>query len=260
MPLKPSEWHKRFALQAGWTSNTRQYLYKLAGVSRAAQVLDVGCGTGILSEEIAHLGVKHPVGIDINAKFLEIAAGKDVGGEFTISDAHFLPFKRNTFDLSFCHYVLMWAADPLEVINQMVRVTKSGSAVLALAEPDYGGRIDYPSELEIINSWQTEALLNQGADPHIGRKIKGLFYRAGLENIEAGIIGAQWKASPSAADIESEWSVIQHDLSTLYKENSEFVENSEELKNLDLQSWADGQRLLYVPTFYALGWVPDVYN
>jgi len=256
MPLNPTDWHKRFALQAGWTSNTRQYLFKLAGAADAKRVLDVGSGTGALSGEIASRGIQFPVGIDFNPDFITLAADQAPDCNFAIADAHDLPFKQGIFDISFCHFVLMWVADPLEVLKQMARVTRPGSAVLALAEPDYGGRIDYPRELEIINQWQSAGIRHLGGDPNFGRQIKGLFHQAGFSNIETGVIGAQWKAPPSREDIESEWKVIHHDLSTLGKENSEFSKNSEGLKNLDIQSWANGERILYVPTFYVLGRVP----
>lgn len=257
MPLNPIDWHKRFAQQAEWTSNTRRFLFNLAGIPDAESVLDVGSGTGVLTGEIANMGINLPVGIDIRFQFAEQAVEYAPKSQFTISDAHHLPFKNQTFDASFCHYVLMWVADPSSVLKQMIRVTKSGSAVLALAEPDYGGRIDHPSGLEIINEWQTKSLRQQGADPHCGRKLKRLFHQAGLLNITVGVIGAQWQESPTADEIDSEWDIIQHDLGCLENETSEHMNSSEEIKNIDVKSWKAGERILYVPTFYAIGQVPD---
>lgn len=257
MPLNPAEWHKRFSLQAQWTSSTRNYLFSLAGVSGSDYVLDVGCGTGVQTRLLSDSGVQHPVGIDINPKFIDLAATLMQNGEFSVADAHLLPFEENTFVCSFSHYVLMWIINPLSVLIQMKRVTKPGAAVLALAEPDYGGRIDYPDELETINRWQSQALQHQGADPFFGRKLKSLFHEAGFVDIEVGVIGAQWKKSPSKEELSSEWSIIQHDLSALDKENSEFAQNSEVIKKLDFAAWASGERILYVPTFYALGRVPS---
>jgi len=256
MPLTPADWHKRFSQQAQWTSNTRNYLFGLAGVFESNYVLDVGCGTGALTRQLSQSGVQHPVGIDINTQFLELATTQDQNGEFFIADAHSIPFNQNTFDCSFCHYVLMWVSDPFAMLKQMKRVTKPGAAVLALAEPDYGGRIDYPQQLELINQWQSEALLHQGADPYFGRKLKGLFHQAGLVEIQVGVIGAQWEAAPSRQELLSEWSIIQHDLSTLNKEKSEISKISEAIKEIDLKAWDTGERILYVPTFYALGRVP----
>ena len=253
MPLKPPEWHKRFALQAGWTLNTRQYLFNLAGIKDTDAVLDVGCGTGVLTAESIQLGIRQSVGIDLDPQFIKLAADKVAGASFTISDAHHLPFEPNTFDISFTHFVLMWVADPLSVLVEMGRVTKPGSAVLALAEPDYRGRIDYPLELEAINRWQSAGIQKLGGDPYFGRRLKELFHQAGFEHIEVGVIGAQWKGAPSDANIESEWQVIRHDLEVLGNKTSEQIENSETLREIDLRAWAEGKRILYVPIFYAIG-------
>lgn len=258
MPLNPKDWNRRFTQQAGWTSATRQYLFDLAGISDAATVLDVGCGTGFLTAEIADLGISLPVGIDIDSNFIQQAAASAPGCHFCFADAHQLPFKNYTFDFSFCHYVLMWVENPLQVLTQMVRVTKPGCAVVAIAEPDYGGRIDFPPELEIINHWQTLSLQEQGADPHFGRKLRYYFHEAGLNQIEVGVIGAQWRTFPDDEELESEWEVIDYDLSVLRKTNSGIVINPEEIKQLDFNAFAKGERTLYVPTFYALGWVPII--
>ena len=62
----------------------------------------------------------------------------------------------------------------------MVRVTHPGGFVLALAEPDYGGRIDYPTELSQIGDWQKNALKQQGANPLMGRELRSIFSHAGI--------------------------------------------------------------------------------
>ena len=256
MPLKVSQWHNRFGLQAGWTEGIRQHLFSRAGLSDADLVLDVGCGTGVLAGKISQELNTRQIGIDINLQFLQFAKSQLPGTDFTAADALHLPFESGTFACSFCHFVLMWITEPIEMILQMKRVTKSGGAVIALAEPDYGGRIDYPPQLEAINHWQTSGLRQLGADPHFGRKVKGLFNAAGLQDVETGVIGSQWNKPPSPEEIESEWAVIQHDLSALKIKNSENLTNPEALKELDLHAWATGQRVLFVPTFFGIGWVP----
>lgn len=259
MPFKPNDWHRRFSQQAGWTSATRKYLFDLAGISDASAILDVGCGTGYLTSEISEIGVPFLVGIDISSNFILQAAANTSGCHFSVSDAHQLPFKSSTFDISFCHFVLMWVENPLQVLIQMARVTKPGCAVIAIAEPDYGGRIDFPPDLEIINHWQTLSLQEQGADPHFGRKMKYYFHQAGLNQIEVGVMGAQWSMPPDKEELESEWAVIQHDLSFLRnKKSGIMLNNPEELKQMDMNAFAKGERTLYVPTFYALGRVPGV--
>jgi hypothetical protein len=136
------------------------------------------------------------------------------------------------------------------------RVTKPGGAVLALAEPDYGGRIDFPPELAQIGQWQKTALQIQGADPEIGRKLAGIFSNLGLSRVETGVLGGQWTAPPSQEDWESEWSVIQADLQQTTRTPVNY-ESYQTLKRIDKSAWLKGERVLYVPTFYAWGFVPE---
>jgi hypothetical protein len=152
-------------------------------------------------------------------------------------------------------------------------VTAPGGVVLALAEPDYGARIDYPPELARLGFWQREALRVQGADPDMGRKLKAIFSQAGLEDVEAGVLGGQWTGTPSEQAIESEWEVLEADLKDTpidllvggklpggpleEEQREEFLEMElGRLWRVEQQAYEQGSRILYVPTFYAWGRSP----
>jgi hypothetical protein len=81
-----------------------------------------------------------------------------------------------------------------------------------LAEPDYGGRIDYPSIFERIGKLQTDQLQAQGADPFIGRKLPALLSQAGLHNIHTALIGGHWSGPPDPDNWSLEWDVLEDDL------------------------------------------------
>jgi hypothetical protein len=120
---------------------------------------------------------------------------------------------------------------------------------MALGEPDYGGRIDYPEELAFVGQMQTNSLRRQGADPLIGRRLGAYFQQAGLANVIVGCLGGQWQLSASAYD-ETEWNILRHDLAGQISE-----EELDRLAVLDRQAAQKGERILYVPTFYAMGYV-----
>ena len=131
------------------------------------------------------------------------------GASLVLGDAHHLPCRDDSFDVSLCHFTLLWLENPAQALAEIERVTRPGGAVLALAEPDYGGRIDYPPELEKLGRWQTETLRNQGADPLVGRKLGHLFSQAGFVELETGVLGGQWSGPPSAEAWEREWDVFR---------------------------------------------------
>jgi SAM-dependent methyltransferase len=246
------DWHARFEQQARWTHDLRLYLYARASIESARRILDVGCGTGVLAAELFDLCKAKIIGVDIAQNHLGLATRNAPDAVFTRGDAHELPFLTNVFDLAFCHFVLLWVTDPFHVVQEMARVVIPGGAVLALAEPDYGGRIDYPPGLAALGEGQLQSLRRQGADPEMGRKLAGVFHLAGLEDIETGVLGGQWRSAPSQDEWESEWRVLDNDL----KGYPGKAIDASQLKALDWSAWQRGERVLFVPTFYALGFVP----
>jgi SAM-dependent methyltransferase len=193
-------------------------------------------------------------GLDISEEYLHLAVHNLPGIPLSCGDAHGLPYPAGVFDISLCHFLLLWVADPVLVIREMARVTQPGGAVLALAEPDYGGRIDYPAELGILGSMQQSALHQQGADPLIGRRLRSVFQQAGLANVEAGVLGGQWSGVPSQEDREIEWKVLIDDIQKT--SNMPVTTEMIRLQMIDQQAWERGERVLFVPTFYAWGRVP----
>jgi len=240
------DWHERYLQQARWTKPLRTFLFEKTGLNSAGRVLEVGCGTGAILEEISqHSGV---FGLDIDFPILAEYGGKNPGAKLTCGDGVSLPFSCAVFDIVFCHFLLLWVSDPLAVLSEMRRVTRSGGAVIAMAEPDYSGRIDYPISLSNLGRWQTQSLVNQGADPNIGRKLSGMFNRSGLHEVQTGVLGGEWGRKYSEVDFEMEWKVIYADL-----EKSNLGQNLAEIKEFDKDSQKRGERVLFVPTFYALG-------
>jgi SAM-dependent methyltransferase len=251
MSLSTREWHDRFSQQARWTQDLRHYLYDRAGIERAARILDVGCGTGILQIELAVIGNASTHGLDINSQFMTQAAHNSPSGRYVLGDAHSMPYVGASFDLSLCHFLLLWVENPAKVLREMRRVTRPGGALLVLAEPDYGGRIDYPPELVTLGKLQAEALSDQGAEPEMGRRLWSLLSGLGLENVETGVLGAQWSDQPQPEELESEWKMIRSDLG-----NRISRDQLDQWQEMDARAWERGARVLFVPTFYAWGKVP----
>jgi len=194
------------------------------------------------------------LGLDISTEHLSIAASNLPGIPLIQGDAHALPYSSALFDISICHFLLLWVTDPILVVSEMARVTKPGGSVLALAEPDYGGRIDYPVELGVLGDWQQVALRKQGADPLFGRRLRAVFQQAGLTFVEAGVLGGQWSGIPNPDDVEIEWKVMEDDILNAQKADHSEVAR---LKRLDHTAWELGERVLFVPTFYAWGKCPS---
>jgi SAM-dependent methyltransferase len=245
------DWHARYLQQARWTAQLRSYLFKKAGIDSASRLMEIGCGTGaVLMDLPSDAGL---YGIDLSRTALAQAALQSPAALLGCADAARLPFLNAVFDLTFCHFTLLWVKDPRQVVMEMRRVTRSAGAVLALAEPDYGGRIDFPAELAELGRWQAESLQRQGADPLMGRKLAGIFTQAGLRHVETGILGGEWKSlpddSPAGSDANAlEWEVLQADLA-----GQVAPEQFRLMRQADQLARQRHERVLFVPTFYAWG-------
>lgn len=244
-------WHDRFLQQARWTRAIRQSLYQRANLASARRVIEIGSGTGVLTRELVGTTQAASFGLEIDPDRLQQAKQFDPHTRFIAGDAHHAPFPDQQFDLAFCHYFLLWASQPVDAIREMRRLTRPGGSVLALAEPDYGGRIDYPPPLELIGRLQIESLRRQGADPFTGRKLADFFHQAGLIQVETGVLGGQWTQTEDIASFQSEWDTLALDLQ-LTGETFDL----ESLKAMNIDAWQKGKRILFVPTFYAWGLVP----
>jgi ubiquinone/menaquinone biosynthesis C-methylase UbiE len=238
-------WHSRYAQQAKWTRNLRTYLFQKTKLDNADTVLEVGCGTGaILAELPDHIPLH---GLDLDPAALAQCRIHAPAASLTRGDALALPYSDGSFDLVYCHFLLLWVRDPLQALRDMKRVTKSGGYILAFAEPDYANRTDKPDELARLGRWQTESLIRQGADPSLGARLAELFFQAGIRIIETGTIrGLENEASSD--DWEIEWAVIESDLM-----GSVPSEDIQKMKLLDQKARSRGERVLHVPTYFAWG-------
>jgi ubiquinone/menaquinone biosynthesis C-methylase UbiE len=247
----PINWHERFTQQAIWTRQLRKHIFQKINFSEMSSVLEVGCGTGAILSDLYEFPAFKIFGVDINKDYLQFTSSYLQRIHLLQGDAHYIPLKNKIFDVSICHYLLLWVESPEIVLCEMLRVTKSGGYVIAFAEPDYGGRIIYPYYLSEYGHYQELSLKEHGADPQIGRKLSSLFHHCGLIDIETGILGAEWKNKRSYKELIDEYSILINDIHGFIK-----LEDEEKIEKLLYASWVNNELVMFIPTFYAFGKAP----
>lgn len=242
------EWHARFTVQAGWTQELRHYLYNQVGLNEKSLVLEVGCGTGVITSELKQYTKTLVSGIDIEFDRLAVAKKLDPATHYDCADVYHLPFFKDTFDFVTAHYLFLWLKEPAQAMAEVLRVLKPGGGLIALAEPDYLARIDSPQQLWTLGEMQTKALIQQGANPMAGRLLPTHFSQAGFSDIQYGISGYQVKSNEIPDWFDSEWKTLENDLA-----HQASPQKLEVLRKIDLGAYQNGSRVRWVPTFYAYG-------
>ena len=107
-------------------------LIKLCNIKRYERILDVACGTGIVSRlaiDYVNASVGKVVGIDINPIMLNMARRCSTGRniEWKEGSALSLPFPDGSFDLVICQQGLQFMSDRNKAVREMNRVLISGS-------------------------------------------------------------------------------------------------------------------------------------
>jgi ubiquinone/menaquinone biosynthesis C-methylase UbiE len=246
---------KKLELQALETAEERIPLYLKIGLKEAGLILDLGCGSGMVTRDIAHLTKGKIIAIDGSEEMIKVA--KKVlkmynNVELRVGEAESLPFEDNMFDIVTCNLLLMWAQNPQKVVNEMARVTKPSGTVLASLEPDYGGKLHFPENPKVDPIFAGEAIKARGGDPHIGRKLRLLFVRAGLKTIVGIGNNRIWNC-------EEDRAYYFHARDFYVKALKEAGLSQKEVDKWEydyLRSLDEGVQLNFFPQFYAIGKKP----
>ncbi|HYM67670.1 MAG TPA: bifunctional demethylmenaquinone methyltransferase/2-methoxy-6-polyprenyl-1,4-benzoquinol methylase UbiE [Patescibacteria group bacterium] len=129
-------------LSAGTDGGWRRRAARLTGLGRGGSALDVACGSGKLTAELARLaGAEgNVVGLDFSPQMLEMARREHPGIEFREGDALNLPFEPGRFDAATIAFGLRNLADPVRGLAEMLRVLRPGgrAVVLEFVRPPRG--------------------------------------------------------------------------------------------------------------------------
>ncbi|MGH6792410.1 MAG: class I SAM-dependent methyltransferase [Methyloceanibacter sp.] len=117
-----------------WSARLTPFFLRFAGVQDGQHVLDVGCGTGILSRTlVSHGATIRVTGIDPVLAYVSFAREEtpDSRTHFEVGAAETLPFPEGTFDAALALLALQDFADPARAVSEMRRVTRPGGVVAA---------------------------------------------------------------------------------------------------------------------------------
>jgi trans-aconitate methyltransferase len=171
---------------AGLYDEKHSFVWKLAAgllemleAKSGERVLDLGCGTGHLTAQIAETGA-HVVGIDKSGEMIRQARQKYPSLQFEVMDACEIVFPK-PFDAVFSNATLHWIKEPERVITGIARALRPGGRFVA----EFGGKGNVSELMAAIErAWLKLGLPGPAPKPWYYPSVAeyaGLLERHGLE-------------------------------------------------------------------------------
>ncbi len=179
----PAESYDRF--MGRYSSQLAAQMSDLAGLEEGGRALDVGCGPGALTGELAaRLGAAAVSAVDPAEQFVAAVRERYPGVDAQVASAEDLPFPDATFDAALAQLVVHFMADPVRGLSEMARVTRGDGVVVACVWDHAGGQTPIAPFWRVARAFDPdvddESELAGGRKGHLGE----LFAQAGLHDVE----------------------------------------------------------------------------
>jgi len=174
-----------------WRTAENSAAYLLPYLQPGMNLLDVGCGPGTITLDLAaRVAPGRVVGIDREPAVITEAVGLLPGGdsanvEFRTADVYSLDFEDESFDVVHAHQVLQHLTDPVAALVEMRRVLRPGG-ILGVREGDYGGFVWAPSH-RLLDRWMDlyhQVCSRNRAEADAGRHLLGWGQAAAFTDIK----------------------------------------------------------------------------
>jgi ubiquinone/menaquinone biosynthesis C-methylase UbiE len=173
-----------------WRTAENSSAYLLPHLRPGNSLLDIGCGPGTITADLARLVAPGPVvGVDASSEVVAQAEAYAANrGEanlrFEVGDLYALSFDHATFDVIHAHQVLQHLNDPGTALVELRRVLRPGG-VLAVRDSDYSAFVWAPAD-PMLDRWMQIYLAvteRNGHNARIGPSLLGLAHGAGFDDV-----------------------------------------------------------------------------
>ncbi len=207
-----------------WRDAANSAAYLLPHLHPGDELLDVGCGPGTITIDLARrVGEGRVVGVDRSAEIVaaaraaaadagaggtdtdtgapgagaappaDVASAPDSQGphvslpvSFAVADCYALPFPDASFDVVHAHQVLQHLSRPVDALVEMRRVCRPGG-IVAARDSDYAAKTWYPANpgLDRWLALYRSVARRNGAEPDAGRHLLAWARAAGFAEVRA---------------------------------------------------------------------------
>lgn len=184
----------RLRLLARTVGRTTRHLLNEIGIQPGWQCLDVGCGIGEVTRDLARRAAPGgaAVGIEIDADFVQraeqAARTEGVNASFRQGSAYELQ-ETARYDLAYARFLLSHLGQPEKALNEMVQAVRPGGVVV-VEDLDFPGHFSHPEcpALQRYMDIYEAAVRHKGGNPRLGRQLPHLFQTAGIVDVQVLVV------------------------------------------------------------------------
>ena len=189
--LSPAEHYDRF--MGRYTPSLAAALADAAGVVEGQRVLDVGCGPGGLTAELAaRTGAQRVAAIDPAPQFVAACRVRNPGVDAREGIAEELPWEDGTFDMALSCLVIGFMRDADRGVREMARVTRpKGTAAICMWDIAGGGMTMLRIFWSVMRDLHPAVPGEQGRPGTREGDIANRLERAGLTGVTDGVLEAE---------------------------------------------------------------------
>jgi 2-polyprenyl-3-methyl-5-hydroxy-6-metoxy-1,4-benzoquinol methylase len=191
--------HESVLRSHSWRTAENSAAYLLPELRADHEILDIGCGPGTITADLAAMASEGRVtAVDraegVLSSAAEHAAERGLRNiDFEVADVHGLRFEDGAFDVVHAHQVLQHVGDPVQALREMRRVARPGGLV-AVRDSDYRAFTWYP-ESPGLDEWlelYERVARSNGGEPDAGRRLKSWALEAGFAEEAVEASSATW--------------------------------------------------------------------
>lgn len=197
----------RLGVQHQVWSTEANIAWKNAGFTAGMTLLDLGCGPGFCTQELAFIAGKsgHVIGVDLSLDYINflkrVSQLHGLNIETICADFMDMDLKENSIDGVYTRWALAWLPDVEAVLNKVIRAMKPGATIAIQEYYDWSLLQTEPYRAHLYHATRQalESLGDLGGDVNIGRRLPSILSTLGVEVISTRPMTKQARAH------EHEW-------------------------------------------------------